>query len=104
MGGSGRQSLTRIAAFMAEYSLFTIEISRSYTLVEWREDLRSVLKRAGAQVGGCCWWHVSADLDTVGAHQSIFETISAITQHQVLAHVCTWVDEQAELHVAIPPP
>ena len=51
MGGSGRQSLTRIATFMAEYSLFTIEISRSYTLVEWREDLRSVLKRAGAQVG-----------------------------------------------------
>ena len=51
VGGSGRQSLTRIATFMAEYSLFTIEISRSYTLVEWREDLRSVLKRAGAQVG-----------------------------------------------------
>ena len=50
MGGSGRQSLTRIATFMAEYSLFTIEISRSYTSVEWREDLRSVLKRAGAQV------------------------------------------------------
>ena len=58
VGGSGRQSLTRIATFMAEYSLFTIEISRSYTLVEWREDLRSVLKRAGAQVrfagGGMC--------------------------------------------------
>ena len=33
---------------MAEYSLFTIEISKSYSVTEWREDLRTVLRKAGA--------------------------------------------------------
>lgn len=49
MGGSGRQSACKLATFMADYSLFQIEISKNYTSTEWREDLKKLLFRAGAE-------------------------------------------------------
>ena len=47
VGGSGRQSLTRLAAFLADYEVYQIEITKQYDHAKWREDLREVYKRAG---------------------------------------------------------
>eukprot|EP00118_Oscarella_pearsei_P019988 m.215265 g.215265 ORF g.215265 m.215265 type:complete len:3605 (+) comp39831_c0_seq13:113-10927(+) len=49
IGGSGRQSATKLATFMADFDLFQIEITKNYTSVEWREDIRKMMWKAGCQ-------------------------------------------------------
>jgi dynein heavy chain len=47
VGGSGRQSLAKMATFISYYKIFQIEVTKSYNLKSWREDVKKVLMIAG---------------------------------------------------------
>jgi dynein heavy chain len=47
VGGSGRQSLSRLATFIANYKLFQVEVVKGYGMQNWREDVKKALMQAG---------------------------------------------------------
>ena len=42
IGGSGKQSITRLAAFAAGCEIFEIVLSRGYNETSFREDLKTL--------------------------------------------------------------
>lgn len=47
VGGSGRQSLTRLCAYVSGQDLIQLTMAKAYSLVDWHEDLKRVLRTAG---------------------------------------------------------
>lgn len=47
IGGSGRQSLTKLAATICGTTLFQPEITKTYSVTDWHDDIKGVLKEAG---------------------------------------------------------
>ncbi|XP_052412947.1 dynein axonemal heavy chain 10 [Carassius gibelio] len=49
VGGSGKQSLTKLAAFTAGYEVFEIVLSRGYSETNFREDLKTLYLKLGIE-------------------------------------------------------
>lgn len=52
VGGSGKQSLSRLAAFISDFEVSQITITRGYNVENLKEDLRAMYKQAGQKGDG----------------------------------------------------
>lgn len=49
IGGSGRQSATKLGTFISDYTLFQIELTKNYSKSDWQDDLKRVMVKAGLE-------------------------------------------------------
>jgi len=49
VGGSGRQSLSKLATYISNYKLYQIEVVKGYSMRDWRDNVKSVLMQSGVE-------------------------------------------------------
>lgn len=74
VGGSGRQSLSKMATFISYYKLFQIEVIKGYGMRSWREDLKKVLMLAGIENSPVTFLFV----DTQIINEQMLEDINSV--------------------------
>eukprot|EP00666_Eupelagonemidae_sp_cell4sb_P010785 gene10785-6858_t len=53
VGGSGRRSLTRLAVHIAALEIIYLEITKAFTMNDWKDQLRKLMSLAGMEDTGC---------------------------------------------------
>jgi len=74
VGGSGRQSLSKISAFILNLKLQGIEVVKGYNVPKWREDLKRIVMFAIQQNKPLCFLFV----DTQIIDESMVEDINCL--------------------------
>uniref|UniRef100_F7HBY3 Dynein axonemal heavy chain 2 n=1 Tax=Macaca mulatta TaxID=9544 RepID=F7HBY3_MACMU len=74
IGGSGRQSLARLASSICDYTTFQIEVTKHYRKQEFRDDIKRLYRQAGVELKTTSFLFV----DTQIADESFLEDINNI--------------------------
>lgn len=63
VGGSGKQSLARLAAHICNYSVFQITINQHYSMLDFKGDLQSMYQKAGVKQEGVLFLLTDAQIN-----------------------------------------
>lgn len=75
VGGSGKQSLTRLAAFAAGAEIFEITLSRGYDESNFRDDLKVLYQRLGIENKQIVFLFTDGHVAQEGMHKNVFTMI-----------------------------
>ncbi|RYY35898.1 hypothetical protein EON62_02155, partial [archaeon] len=98
VGGSGRRCATRLAAFLVECTVMEVELSKSYGVTEWRDDLKRILREAGTSAQPVLFMFADTQLKWEG----MLEDINAILNSGEVPGLFA-ADERAEICEKVTP-
>ena len=52
VSGTGRTSLAKLSAFICSSKIYTIQVTKEYTLEDFHEDIKKIFKLSGGSAGG----------------------------------------------------